>query len=118
MIVKPGAVIGRTPTVPLEIEKGADLNFDVLWWSDDERTEPVPMSEASAQVRDEDGVLLLDLTPTTSGNRVMIRISAAATSAIAHRGMARWDLEVVATGSGERRKLAKGPVRLFEEVSR
>lgn len=118
MIVAPGAVVGRTPFVPIEIDKGASLSFDVLWWADEDRTIPVEMSEASAQVRDSsDGSLVLDLDPTVSGNRVLIRIPSAATSAVLHEGLAVWDLEVTATLSGERKKLAKGSVRFFEEVS-
>lgn len=118
MIASPGAVVGRTPFVPLEIDKGASLTFDVLWWADEERTTPVEMSSASAQVRDpSDGSLVLDLQPTVSGNRVLFRVASGVTSAIAHRGMAVWDLEVTAAISGERKKLAKGSVRFFEEVS-
>ena len=118
MIVAPGAVVGRTPFVPLEIDKGASLSFDVLWWADEERTIPVEMSEASAQIKDpSDGSLVVDLAPTVVGHRVLFRIPSEVTSAIAHRGMAIWDLEVVAKLSGERKKLAKGSVRFFEEVS-
>ena len=117
MIVAPGAVVGRTPTVPLEINKGGDLNFDVLWWADEERTAPMEIAEAEAQVRDDDGTLVLDLAPTFVDNRVMFRVPAATTAAIEHRGHALWDLEVVSATTGERKKLAKGPVRLFEEVS-
>lgn len=118
IVAAPGAVVGRTPFVPIEIDKGASLSFDVLWWADEERTTPVEMSDASAQVRDpSDGSLVLDLQPTVSGNRVLFRIASEVTSAVEHEGMAVWDLEVVATLSGERKKLAKGSVRFFEEVS-
>lgn len=114
----PGAVVGRTPFVPIEIDKGASLSFDVLWWADEERTIAVEMSEASSQIRDpSDGSLILDLAPTVSGNRILFRIPSEVTSAVDHRGMAVWDLEAVATLSGERKKLAKGSVRFFEEVS-
>lgn len=117
IVAAPGAVVGRTSTVPLEIHKGGDLNFDILWWADEERTVAMEISDVSAQVRDNDGDLILDLAPTFVDNRILFRVSAAVTSAITHRGHAQWDLEVVAALSGERKKLAKGPVRLFEEVS-
>lgn len=117
MIVEPGAVVGRTPLVPLEIAKGGDLNFDILWWSDETRTVAMDVVDADAQVRTDDGDLVIDLAPTVSGNRIMVRVPAAATSAITHRGAAMWDLEVVAELSGERKKLARGPVLLLEEVT-
>lgn len=112
MIVFPGAVVGRTPDVPIEIERGADLIFDVLWWSDEERTQPVEIASAVSHVKDNDGVVILDLAPTVDGNRLMFRVLAAVTDAIEARGWGSWDVTVVAVATGETKKLAKGSVRL------
>lgn len=117
MIVRPSSVAGSTPRVPLELYKGADLNFDLRWWSDETRVQPVYMSEARAQIRSSTGELVLDLAPTVIENRVVIRVPASVTEAITQRGMAEWDCEVVAAVSGETKKLAKGSVQIFEEVT-
>lgn len=117
VIARPNAVAGSTPQVPLEIHKGGDLNFDLRWWSDETRVQPVYMSEARAQVRSSTGELILDLAPMVVENRVVVRVPAAVTAAILHRGMAEWDCEVVAAVSGETKKLAKGRVQIFEEVT-
>lgn len=118
MIVAPVAGrVGRVPTIPIEIEKGADLNFDVRWWADESRVTPIIIQSASSQIRTPGGALILDIQPEVQGNVVMIRIPAVVTSAITQVTPGVWDLEVVAAVSGERKKLAKGPVKFFEEVS-
>lgn len=112
-----GTVAGRTPVVPLEVEKGVDLNFDLRWWADESRVTPVMIESADAQIRTVEGSLIVDIQPNVAGNVVMVRVPASVTSSIAQRAPGVWDLEVVAAVSGERKKLAKGPVRFFEEVS-
>lgn len=111
--------LGKVERVDLAIYQGSDLNFDVSWYADDQTT-PINISAVQAQIRESvGGTVLLDLDDyiTVADNVAHVSVPASRTIELEPRRRAFWDLDATASDSGEVKKLMRGIVSIFAEVS-
>lgn len=106
--------------VDLEILIGADFVFDAKWWEDN-GVVGIPIAEFRSLIKRE-GATVLDLADYATidpvlTNVVHVFVPAATTETLEETSHARWDMELVASGSGEVVRPAGGIVRIRPEVT-
>lgn len=114
-------IIGAVESVKLRIYQGADLNFDVEWFQDDGTT-PIDMSDVESQIRKSPGRdVILELGDYITIDSENPNIAHVAVPAAVTEGLpvmfARWDLNAVASDSGEVKKLMRGPVSILAGIT-
>lgn len=113
-VLEPG---GPRLWVNMEIVKGADFAFDVVWTEEDETT-VIPIVSLTGQVKDKyDGEVLLDLgTHTTidGAGHGLVRVSETQTASLVVMERAVYSIYV--TSATETICLMAGTVRIREDV--
>lgn len=110
-------VIGKVPDQEFHIYKGKSFSFDVLWWLNKAKTEAAVIASARGKIKTGTQAadpVLIDLAPTFTANRVMVRLTPAQTLAlVGFNGF----LEVEATAGVDTKIMTRGRVVLHSEVS-
>lgn len=108
--------IGLVEELKFHIYKGKSFNLDVLWWYDESKTLPAIIESARGKIQTQDsgGDDIINLSPTFTGNRVLVRLSPVQTLAIVQDS---GYLELEASTAVETKLLIHGRVRIHQEVS-
>lgn len=110
-------IIGDVQKVQLQIFQGADLNFDIDWFEADGTT-PIEMSDVASQIRESPGgEVVLDLTgyiriDDDTPNVAHVSVPASVTAELPVMYRIPWDLNAIAAGSGEVKKMMRGTANI------